>query len=91
MKTETKIIFLDPESKYEEMTEKLDEDWINAVGGKGGRINPSQVRPAPRDDETEENKLYNNEDGNGIGDLALYLKNLEIFFSLYIPRLTDIY
>ncbi|MCG8540168.1 MAG: DUF87 domain-containing protein [Clostridia bacterium] len=87
--TGTKIIFLDPESEYKEMTKKLNGDWINAGGGKGGRINPLQIRHVPKDDETEENKLYNNEDGNGMGALALYLKNLEIFFSLYIPSLTD--
>nr|WP_281818454.1 DUF87 domain-containing protein [Vallitalea longa] len=87
--TGTKIIFLDPEAEYKEMTVKLGGDLINAGGGQGGRINPLQVRPTPRDDENEDNKLYDDKDVNGMGDLALYLKNLEIFFSLYIPSLTD--
>lgn len=32
---------------------------------------------------------YDKDEGNGLGDLALYIKHLEIFFSLYIPSLTD--
>ena len=65
-------------------------DWINAVGGAGGRFNPLQVRPSPRDDESEKeaDRLYRDE-GYGMNDLALHMKNLEIFFSLYIPSLTD--
>lgn len=86
--TGTKLIFLDPESEYKEITKKLDGDFINAGGGKGGRINPLQIRPVPKDDEKDEERLYIDE-GNGMGDMALYLKNLEIFFGLYIPSLTD--
>lgn len=52
-------------------------------------INPLQV-PSPRDDEQEKGTdcLYQDE-GYGMNDLALHMKNLEIFFSLYIPSLTD--
>lgn len=32
--------------------------------------------------------MYKDE-GHGMGDLAIYIKNLEIFFSLYMPSLTD--
>jgi hypothetical protein len=28
-------------------------------------------------------------EGNGMGDMAIYTKNLGIFFGLYIPSLTD--
>ena len=86
----TKIIVIDPESEYKDMCLNLKGDWINAVGGSKGMINPLQVRPSPKDDENEaeENRLYHDE-GYGMNDLALHMKNLEIFFSLYIPSLTD--
>lgn len=73
---------------YKDLTENLHGDWINCGGGSGGRINPLQVRPAPRDDDDEHHKLY--DDTAGMGDLALHMKNLEIFFSLYTPTLSDI-
>ena len=40
-----------------------------------------QVLPSPRDDEEEpeENRLYRDE-GYGINDLAIHLKNLDIWF-----------
>ncbi|TYA15563.1 DUF87 domain-containing protein [Paenibacillus faecis] len=83
----TKIIFIDPESEYKELCHRLNGDWINAGGGAGGKINPLQIRPAPRDEDDEEQPLYKDE-GNGMSDMALHLKNLEIFFNLYIPDLT---
>ncbi|MBE6829436.1 MAG: DUF87 domain-containing protein [Ruminococcaceae bacterium] len=86
----TKIIVADPESEYKDLCHNLGGDWINAVGGSTGMINPLQVRPSPRDDEQEKDtdRLYRDE-GYGMNDLALHMKNLEIFFSLYIPSLTD--
>lgn len=81
----TKIIFIDPEREYRELCESLNGDWINAGGGKNGRINPLQIRPTPIDDDDK----YYQDDGNGMGDMAIYIKNLDIFFSLYIPSLTD--
>ncbi|MGL5434567.1 MAG: VirB4 family type IV secretion system protein [Lachnospiraceae bacterium] len=88
----TKIIVIDPESEYKGLCYNLKGDWINAVGGEGGggRFNPLQVRPSPRDDEqeNESQRLYRDE-GYGMNDLALHMKNLEIFFSLYIPSITD--
>lgn len=84
----TRIIVVDPESEYKDLCKNLNGDWINAVGGSHGRINPLQVRPSPRDEENEADRLYRDE-GYGMNDLALHMKNLEIFFSLYIPSLTD--
>lgn len=86
----TKILVADPESEYKDLCFNLGGDWINAVGGGSGMINPLQVRPSPRDDEEEKEaeRLYRDE-GSGMNDLALHMKNLEIFFSLYIPSLTD--
>ena len=51
-------------------------------------LNPLQIRPAPRDDETETERLYVDE-GNGMSDMALHIKTLEVFFNLYLPSLTD--
>lgn len=81
----TKIIFIDPEREYKELTKSLDGDWINAGGGSNGKINPLQIRPTPID---EDDTFYKDE-GNGMGDMAIYIKNLEIFFSLYLPSLSD--
>ena len=86
----TKIIFIDPEREYKDLCEALDGDWINAGGGKGGMLNPLQIRPAPVDEDDEQSRLYKDE-GHGMGDKALYIKNLEIFFSLYLPSLTDMH
>jgi signal transduction histidine kinase len=84
----TKIIFIDPEREYKELCEALDGDWINVGGGRGGMLNPLQIRPAPVDEDEESNKLYK-DDGNGLGDMVLHIKNLEIFFNLYLPGLAD--
>lgn len=81
----TKIIFIDPEREYRELCEALNGDWINAGGGTNGKINPLQIRPTPVD---QDDACYKDE-GNGMGDMAIYIKNLEIFFSLYLPSLTE--
>ncbi len=85
----TKIIVIDPESEYRDMCQNLKGDWINAVGGEGGMINPLQVRPSPKDDEKEEGERLYQDEGYGMNDLALHMKNLEIFFQLYFPSITD--
>ena len=72
---------------YKELCKNLGGNLINAVGGTKGKINPLQIRPLPRDDEEETDKLF--KEDNGINDLALHIKNLEIFFSLYNSSLTD--
>lgn len=86
----TRILVVDPESEYKDLCFNLGGDWINAVGGSLGMINPLQVRPSPHDDvqEKEADRLYRDE-GYGMNDLALHMKNLEIFFNLYIPSITD--
>lgn len=84
----TKVIAIDPESEYKDICLKLGGDWVNAAGGSRGRLNPLQVRPSPNDEEEEKIKLYEDE-GHGMNDLALHMKNLDIFFSLYLPTLTD--
>ncbi|MCF6461533.1 VirB4 family type IV secretion system protein [Clostridium sp. Cult3] len=84
----TKLIFIDPHREYWELCKSLNGDWINAGGGSKGKINPLQIRTSPKDEEEEIDKLYEDE-GYGMGDMALYIKNLEIFFKLYIPSLSD--
>lgn len=84
----TKLIFIDPETEYKDLCLSLNGDWINAAGSSAGRINPLQIRPAPQDEEGEEHPLYKDE-GHGMSHMALHLKNLEIFFNLYLPSLSD--
>ena len=85
----TKIIFIDPEREYKELCENLGGDWINAGGGRGGMFeSPPDSSRLLWMMRTKRNKLYQDE-GNGMGDMALYMKSLEIFFSLYIPSLQD--
>ncbi|RGH23182.1 MULTISPECIES: VirB4 family type IV secretion system protein [Anaerostipes] len=84
----TKLIFIDPEREYRDLCNNLNGDWIDAGGSPKGRVNPLQVFPLPRDEEDKDN-YYNQDDGQGLGDLALWIKHLEVFFSLYLPSLDD--
>ncbi len=79
----TKVIIIDPEGEYKEicLSDYVEGKWIDVAGGRGGLINPLQIRPAPRDDD--ETDLSN------VGDLAIHLKTLQTFFNLYISSLTD--
>lgn len=84
----TKIIVVDPEREYKDFCHNLGGAWVNLGGGKGGRINPLEVKPIPEDDEDEEYRLI--EDSESMGALALHFQTLRTFFKLYIPSLTDI-
>jgi len=86
----TKVIFIDVEREYKDMTYAVGGDWINAGGGSGGKLNPLQIRPVPQDEEYETEKLYKDE-GFGINPLALHMKTLDVFFNLYISSLTDMH
>lgn len=81
----TKVIIIDPEGEYKEIcsSDYVKGKWIDVAGGRGGVINPLQVRPAPRDDNEEEQ--------SNVGDLAIHLKTLQTFFTLYLPSLTDMH
>lgn len=86
----TKIIIIDPEGEYKDMclNPLFQGDWIDVAGGRGGLINPLQIRPVPPDEDentgdTEPTKQER------IGDLAIHLKTLETFFQLYLPSLND--
>ena len=59
--------------------------WIDVAGGRGGLINPLQIRPVPPD--VDDNSYPVKKDS--IGDLAVHLKTLQTFFRLYIPSMDD--
>jgi type IV secretory pathway VirB4 component len=91
-----KLIFLDPEREYIDPVNNLGGRVINCGGGKGGRINPLQIRPVPKleDEDIEENSLaddylYNN-DSEGTSALALHLQTLRTFHKIYKPKLNDL-
>lgn len=77
----TRVLFIDPESEYRELCQSLGGDVINAGGGSNGRINPLQIRDIPATSEEDE--------AEGLGAMALHLKNVEVFFNLYM-ELTEI-
>jgi hypothetical protein len=87
----SKIIIIDPEREYKEMCENVQGDWINCGGGIGGRINPLQIKDIPLDDDgdDEDGRLYQDE-GKGVGALALHFQTLRTFFKLYLRGLETI-
>lgn len=92
----TKIILIDPEREYRQLTKDMGGDWLDVGGGAGGMINPLQIRPMPEDDDNEVGEFEENDnlrlyakENVGMGDLALHLKTLEIFFGLYLPEISD--
>lgn len=78
-----KIIFLDPEREYIDMVKHLGGKVINCGGGKGGIINPLQVRPAPKIESDEGEDEYFREKEKGTSDLALHFQTLRTFVKLY--------
>lgn len=76
----TKILCIDPEGEYKEITERLGGSVFYAGGG-GAMINILQVRPSPKD-EDEEDPLYSG--GHAQNDLAMHLKNMDTFFRTYM-------
>lgn len=88
----TKIIVIDPESEYKDMclNPLFEGDWIDVAGGRGGLINPLQIRPVPpEDDDNPNNDNAEPPQNESIGDLAIHLKTLETFFQLYLPSMND--
>ena len=87
----TKFIIWDPEEEYLDLASDPDiqGDIIDCAGGSTGRINPLQIRVAPRitkedlqPGENMEDYLQYDEE-NGVSDMALHIQNLRIFFKLY--------
>lgn len=86
----TKFIIFDPEEEYIDLAMHPDVkgDVIDCAGGSTGRINPLQVRVAPRVTPSDLEEGENIEDyldygDNDISDLALHIQNLRVFFKLY--------
>lgn len=48
----TKQVIIDPEREYRDMTYNLDGNWIDVGSGRGGMINPLQIKRVPLDDDT---------------------------------------
>lgn len=85
----TKIIICDPQSEYKEFCKSVGGSWINLGAGKGGRINPLEVKDIPEDDDFEEDdKLYKG--SYNLGALALHFQTLRTFFKLYSPSFNDV-
>ncbi len=86
----TKFIVFDPEEEYLDLAMHPDikGDVIDCAGGSTGRINPLQVRVAPRVtkedmEEGEEINDYIDYGEDELSDLALHIQNLRVFFKLY--------
>ena len=87
--TDTKVIMIDPEAEYQDLTRNLGGDWLDVGSGSGGIINPLQIKNVPIDDENEGIKYYTDE-GKGLGAMALHFQTLRTFFKLLYPELTSI-
>lgn len=84
----TKVIIIDHEGEYKEicLSEYVNGKWIDVSGGRGGIINPFHIRPTPKDDDEKEDERG---DDDFKATLAVHLKMLETFFSLYLPSLRE--
>lgn len=91
----TKVIMFDPEEEYVELAEKpeINGDVIPCAGGTKGRINPLQARKTAvvRDEEldageTADDYLMFKAKDEKTSDLALYIQQLRVFFSLYFGK-----
>ena len=83
-----RIIIIDPEREYKEMCKACGGDWINAAGGKG-KINPLQIKAAAKDLQKDFDDENEDAEEENTSELVIHLKNLEVFFSLYMNNLTD--
>ncbi|MEG1823113.1 MAG: DUF87 domain-containing protein [Clostridiales bacterium] len=88
----TKILILDPESEYMDITAALSGDWIDTAGNKDGRINPLQVRAINKNNNEDDDFMDINfglENNKG-GALIWHMQSLEIFFKLWLGNI-DVY
>ncbi|MBS3949554.1 MAG: ATP-binding protein [Peptococcaceae bacterium] len=75
----SRVIIIDPEREYKDMCHLLGGHWINC--GSRGQINPLRARPAPPDDSSGAIEQ---------SSLALHIRTLRTFFSLYLKDLSDL-
>lgn len=89
----SKLIVFDPEREYIDLAKHPDikGDVIDCAGGSTGRINPLQVRVAPRitkedldeGEDINDYMIYDESEDTDVSDLALHIQNLRVFFKLY--------
>lgn len=84
----TRQVIIDPEREYQDMTYNLDGKWIDVGSGRGGMINPLQIKQVPLDDDNN-SYLENFDDSKGMGAMALHFQTLHTFFKLLYPELTS--
>lgn len=89
----TRLIMFDPEEEYVDLVKRpeINGEVINAAGGSKGRINPLQARKTAvvteEDlDEGESLENYMVFDVERPSDLALYIQQLRVFFTLYFGK-----
>lgn len=89
----TRIIMFDPEEEYVELCGRpeINGDVINCAGGSKGRINPLQVRKTAvvREEDLDEGEVLEDYlvfDEERPSDLALYIQQLRVFFTLYFGK-----
>ena len=83
----TKLLIIDPERESKTLCHNLNGDWINVAGKNGQMINPLQIRPVPLDDE-DEDVVGIQDEGNGLGAMALHIQAIRPFFRLLFPEIT---
>lgn len=84
----TRQIIIDPEREYKDMTYNLEGKWLDVGSGRGGIINPLQIKQVPLDDDTNA-YLEDIDDSKGMGAMALHFQTLHTFFKLLYPELTS--
>lgn len=80
-----RVIMVDPEREYKDLSRYVKGNWINCGGGAGGRINPLQVRMVPLDDDEEEAIEKGLQEYR---PLAHHFQTLRTFFNLYLRDLS---
>ena len=83
----TRQLIIDPEREYKDMTYNLEGKWIDVGSGRGGKINPLQIKQVPLDDD--DTYLEKVDTLNGMGAMALHFQTLHTFFKLLYPELTS--
>lgn len=89
-----KIIIFDPDNEYADLArhEFINGEVLNCASGLNSRINPLQIRPAPYvgpedlEEGEELSDFFEYDLSNGVSDMALYIQQLRLFFSLYFGK-----
>lgn len=92
----TRVIMFDPEEEYIDLAKRpeINGEISYCAGGEKGRINPLQARKTAvvkkehldEGEELEDYLVFDVDQENGMSDLALYIQQLRVFFTLYFGR-----